>query len=231
MLGACCRASTSASIRRGGSVRIHRLAVGALETNCWIVTDDSGGPAVVIDPGDDFARIEEALSGGRVSAIVLTHGHFDHIGAVSALVAATGAPLYVHEADADRITTATGSGGAMFGFHDHVSPPADRLLADGDTLAAGELSLRVLHTPGHTPGCICVLVTEEGGVGHLFAGDTLFSGSVGRTDFPGGDARVLAGSIATRLAPLPADTIVHPGHGPDTTIGREARINPFWPRG
>lgn len=212
-------------------MRIDRVTVGALETNCWVISDDSGGPAIVVDPGDDYARIMTALDARAVSAVVLTHGHFDHIGAVGPLVDSTGAPLYVHAADAEGITSAIGSGGAAFGFTEHISPPADHLLADDDLIEAGELAIRVLHTPGHTPGCICLLVTERNDTPHLFSGDTLFAGSVGRTDFPGGDARALSRSIAQRLAPLPAETIVHPGHGPDTSIGREARINPFWPRG
>jgi hydroxyacylglutathione hydrolase len=117
-----------------------------------------------------------------------------------------------------------GTGGALFGF-DHTAPEADRTLAEGDVVEAGDLSLEVLHTPGHTPGCICLY-----GSGHLFSGDTLFAGSVGRSDFPRGDARALQHSIASRIAPLPDDTAVHPGHGPDTTIGRERRVNPFFPR-
>ncbi|MRR39589.1 MBL fold metallo-hydrolase, partial [bacterium] len=116
------------------------------------------------------------------------------------------------------------TGGALFGF-DTVAPPADRLLRDGDSVVVGQVTLEVLHTPGHTPGGISLL-----GNGHLFCGDTLFAGSVGRTDFPRGDGRVLATSIVARLVPLEDDTVVHPGHGPDTTIGRERRINPFFPR-
>lgn len=213
-------------------MHIERIAVGPLDTNCFIVRDDSGGPALVIDPGDDFARIEAVMGQGELAAIVLTHGHFDHLGAVGALVESTGAPLLIHAADADGITTAQGTGGELFGFHEHISPPADRLLSDGDRIEAGLLNFTVLHTPGHTPGCICLLVEDSsGGPSHLFSGDTLFAGSVGRTDFPRGDARALKESVATQLAPLPAETIVHPGHGPDTTIGRESRINPFWPRG
>ncbi|HET6351974.1 MAG TPA: MBL fold metallo-hydrolase [Coriobacteriia bacterium] len=213
-------------------MKVERIVVGPLEVNCWIVSDGSGGPAVVIDPGDDACAIEEALAGREVAALVLTHGHFDHIGAVRELKEATGAQLLVHEADAGRLSSdaPAGTGGAVFGFAGVTAPPADRLLADGDVIKAGAVTLTVLHTPGHTQGGICLLGCSEGGCTDLFSGDTLFAGSVGRTDFVGGDGRVLARSIAEKLAPLEADVRVHPGHGPDTTIGREQRINPFWPR-
>lgn len=211
-------------------MQLVRLVLGPLETNCWIVSDECGGPAIVIDPAEDPARIVTELGDRSVAAVVLTHGHFDHLGAVEPLLSETGAPLFVHTDDAESITTPTGSGGAAWGFH-VSSPPADRLLADGDVVEAGDLRLSVLHTPGHTPGGICLL--GDGGEGQppqLFSGDTLFAGSVGRTDFPGGDGRALALSIARVLAPLAPETIVHPGHGPDTTIGRERRLNPFFPR-
>jgi glyoxylase-like metal-dependent hydrolase (beta-lactamase superfamily II) len=177
--------------------------------------------------------LEAALAGRSVDGVVLTHGHFDHLGAVGELVEGTKAPLMVHVEDAHRITSdeSHGTGGSLFGFPGHVAPEADRLLADGDVVEAAGLSFKVIHTPGHTAGGVSLLVEDpDGGPAHLFSGDTLFAGSVGRTDFPGGDGRTLSHTIAARLAPLPVDTVVHPGHGPDTTIGHEARMNPFWPR-
>mgnify|MGYP005861772809 CR=1 FL=1 len=204
-------------------MNVRRLTVGPLDTNCWLVDDGAGGPMLVIDPADEPSVILEAIDGAHVAGVVLTHGHFDHLAAARDVLAVTGAPLLVHEADAESITSAHGTGGALFGF-EVSAPAADRLLRDGDRLDAGSLSLTVLHTPGHTPGCVCLYTG-----GHLFSGDTLFSGSIGRTDFPGGDMDAMSRSVA-RLAGLPDDTRVHPGHGPETTIARERRVNPFFPR-
>jgi len=209
---------------------VTRLVLGPLETNCWVVSDDAGGPAIVIDPAHDADRILAEAGNRGVASVVLTHGHFDHLGAVEAIVAETGAPLLIHRDDASSITTPAGTGGEAFGF-DVSAPPADRLLEDGDEVTAGEARFLVLHTPGHTPGGICLFALSEGEAPpQLFSGDTLFAGSVGRTDFPGGDGRTLSRSIAEKLVALPPETVVHPGHGPDTTIGRERRVNPFFPR-
>jgi hydroxyacylglutathione hydrolase len=209
---------------------VQRLVLGPLEANCWIVTDDVGGPALVLDPAADASAILEAVGERRVAGIVLTHKHFDHIGAVRDLIAATAAPLYVHADDAADLGDPVGTGGAMFGF-EQTAPQPDHQLHDGDVIEAGQLRLKVLHTPGHTQGSICLFAEESTGApSRLFSGDTLFAGSVGRTDLPGGDGRALSTSIATKLVGLPADTIVHPGHGPDTTIARERQINPFFPR-
>jgi glyoxylase-like metal-dependent hydrolase (beta-lactamase superfamily II) len=204
-------------------VRVRRLTLGPLETNCWLADDGVGGPVLVVDPADDAPEILHALEGADVACIVLTHCHFDHLAGAHEIVRTTGAPLAVHASDASSITSATGTGGALFGF-DVAAPAADRILADGEIIRAGDLRLEVLHTPGHTPGGICLL-----GHGHLFSGDTLFAGSIGRTDFAGGDMLAMRRSIA-RLSALGDDTRVHPGHGPDTSIGRERRVNPFFPR-
>jgi hydroxyacylglutathione hydrolase len=214
-------------------VFVRRLVLGELQTNCWIVADDASGPAVVIDPAGhapDAERIVSATEGRAISVVVLTHAHFDHLGAASALLAATGARLAVSRIDAPRILSAEagGTGGMLFGFTD-VAPEADVLLDEASRIEAGSLSLEVWSTPGHTAGSISLVARDPAGPAQLFSGDTLFAGSVGRTDFPAGDPHALARSIA-RLAGLPDSIVVHPGHGPDTTIGRERRANPFFPR-
>ena len=210
-------------------MQVRRLVLGPLDTNSWIVFDDVDGPAVVIDPAADADAVIAAAEGREVVLVVLTHGHFDHLGAVGEIVERTGAPFATHRLDAAGVTTPAGTGGLPFGF-ETVAPAPSRLLADGDTIEAGQLRMRVLHTPGHTPGGICLLAENGSGESHLFAGDTLFAGSVGRTDFPGGDAHAHARSLDEKLEPLDGATVVHPGHGPDTTIGRERLGNFFWPR-
>jgi hydroxyacylglutathione hydrolase len=200
-----------------------RLIVGPLQVNCFILADEKTKEAVVIDPGDDAPDILKVIKdkGLRVRYIVNTHAHFDHVGANKAVKDATGAELLLHEADAPVLAT-VGSQSRSFGMSPVSSPPPDRLLKHGDTIVAGEVSLKVLHTPGHTPGGISLL--EQGLV---FTGDALFAGSIGRTDLPGGDLRTLIRSIKTNLMTLPDDTKVFSGHGPASTIGDERAENPF----
>lgn len=204
---------------------VEKLALGPLDTNCYLISRQQGSPLIVVDPAGDAEVLLATIGARRVEMVVLTHCHFDHLGAATALIAATAAPLAVHDHDADFITDASGTGGLMWGF-EQVAPPATLRLTAGDPVRVDGLVLVVVETPGHTPGSICLF-----GEGHLFSGDTLFAGSVGRTDFPRGDARALSESIRKELAPLPDDTVVHPGHGPETTIGEERRRNPFFPRG
>lgn len=205
-------------------MKVERLVLGPIDTNCWLVSDGAGGPLIVIDPAGDAPLLLDALGDSPVEAAVLTHAHFDHLGAVRALMEATGAPLMVHRLDADAAADPSANLADMIG-EELCTPMADRILEDGDEVRAGGVTLRVLLTPGHTPGSICLYAP-----GHLISGDTLFAGSVGRTDLPGGDARALATSIRGKLAGLPDDTRVHPGHGDETSIGRERTRNIFWPR-
>ena len=202
---------------------IRRLTVGPVEANCYIISDDVNGKAVVIDPGGDGERILAELGSLNLSveAIVNTHGHFDHIGANGLIVERTGAPLMIHEAGLSFLRSAS-ENAAFYGLKIAPSPEPSRLLKDGDRIRAGEIDLTVLHTPGHSPGGISILAD-----GCVFTGDTLFAGSVGRTDLPGGDMDTLMRSIREKILVCDEETIVYPGHGPPTTIGREKRSNPF----
>jgi hydroxyacylglutathione hydrolase len=202
---------------------IKMLHVGPLQTNCYIVGCEDTKEGAIIDPGGDAKRIlaEVERLGLKIKYVINTHGHFDHTLANKGVVKATGASLAIHSADAPALTE--GGGAFFFGVIGKASPPADTILEEGQVLTLGRIELKVLHTPGHSPGSIC-LYSEEEGV--LFDGDVLFNAGMGRYDLPGGDYRVLMESIK-RLLTLPDDTIVYPGHGPATTIGHERRNNPF----
>jgi len=203
---------------------LRALAVGPLATNCYILGGEEDRRGLVIDPGDEAERIaaEIVAEGLCVQAILLTHSHFDHVLAADALRAATGAPIAIHTAEADWLAHPPAP------LRAYVDPwpafSADRTLADGDVLEVGALTVRVLHTPGHSPGGASYWVAGEGVV---FCGDALFREGIGRTDLPGGDGETLAQSIRERLFTLPEETIAYPGHGPSTTIGHERRRNPW----
>lgn len=203
-------------------MQIRQLVLGDLDTNCYIVWDDAQ-KALIIDPADDADTILNAVrqEGLTVVAVVLTHGHFDHMLAAESVCAATGAPLYVGRGDADAMTDPVRNLSGWFSDSEPVTMTEFRPLKEGDLLRIGEMVLSVLETPGHTPGCIC-LYSE----GHLFVGDTLFRDSIGRLDFPGGDPNAMIESLR-RLMQLPENTFVYSGHGPSTTIGREMRHNPY----
>ena len=200
---------------------IEKLELMPFGTNCYIVGDESKNTGMVIDPGIDGRSIIKKIesTGLDIKLIVLTHGHPDHIGALNDVKDATGAEVAIHPEDAPYIEGGSGGG---FGFARQAPVKPDRLLQGGDAVNIGNLQFMVIHTPGHTQGGICLY-----GEGVLFSGDTLFQFSIGRYDMPGGNGRQLLDAIATRLMVLPDNTIVYPGHGPQTTIGAEKRGNPF----
>jgi hydroxyacylglutathione hydrolase len=199
------------------------LTIGALETNCYILGDEKTREAVVIDPGGDFGIIETHLKKLKLKTkyIILTHGHVDHIGALSQLKKATKAEILIHSKDSAMLydpnqNLSIFSGGKI------IATKADRLLEEGDTIRCDAIKLEVLHTPGHTPGGISLLTDKM-----IFTGDALFCGSIGRTDFPGSSYQELIDSIKVKLLTKDDDFIIYPGHGPSSTIGEERKNNPF----
>ncbi|HEY83409.1 MAG TPA: MBL fold metallo-hydrolase [Dehalococcoidia bacterium] len=201
---------------------LKKLVVGPLASNCYILGSESSKEGIIIDPADEAERLEQTIKelGLKIKLIVLTHGHPDHIGALRALKEATGAEVAIHADDAQSLRQQVLA--FLFGFSFATPPAPDRLLKGGDSIDISDLHFSVIHTPGHTPGSICLL-----GHGVLFSGDTLFNYGIGRYDLPGGDYQQLMDSLQTKLMVLPDDTLVYPGHGPDTTIGAERRGNPF----
>lgn len=204
-------------------MKIYSFTIGPLETNAYLVVDEGTRQALLIDPGLESEGIYDVIREERLdlSAILNTHGHFDHVGGNAFFKAKTGKPVLLHRDDVAMMLQAAEQALA-YGFQVSTPPPPDRLLAEGDEVAIGDIRFQVLHTPGHTPGAICLY---EKGV--AFVGDTLFAGSIGRTDVPGGSHEVLLTSIRSKLLSLPDETAVYPGHGPPTTIGAERVHNPF----
>ncbi len=203
---------------------IQSLVVGPIQANCFILGDEKTREAVVIDPGDEVKRILAGLQKQalQLKYIINTHGHFDHVGANKALKDQSGVPILIHKADAPLLAQLSASA-AVWGMQIDNSPPADRLLEDGDQITFGQITLEVIHTPGHSLGGISLYTPKD-----LFVGDILFAGSIGRTDFPGGDYDQLIAGVRKRLFVLGDDVHVYPGHGPATTIGQEKRFNPFF---
>ncbi|RNC64956.1 MAG: MBL fold metallo-hydrolase [Desulfuromonadales bacterium] len=201
------------------------VVVGPLGVNCFILGCEETKVGVVVDPGAEVERILDRMKalGLTIRTVINTHGHFDHVGANKQLLEATGAKLMIHREDVPFLGRAADVA-SMYGLATENSPQPDELLEDGRAVAFGNYSLKVLHTPGHTPGGCCLYLASEG---KLISGDTLFAESVGRTDFPGSSHEALMESIRTKLLTLPDETQVFPGHGPATTIGRERRYNPY----
>ncbi|HYN37300.1 MAG TPA: MBL fold metallo-hydrolase [Actinomycetota bacterium] len=198
--------------------------VGPLACNCYVVGDPATKEAIVIDPGGDIQIIVDALTEQqlRVTAIVATHAHFDHLVAARELRDVTGAPFHLHEDDRPLLDWYQESGRMFLGIDLPPPPEVDTNADEGDKLIAGSAELEIIHTPGHSPGSISLVSP-----GVVFSGDTLFALGVGRTDLPGGDERALVTAITTKIFSFADDTPVYPGHGPSTTVGREKQFNPF----
>ncbi len=203
---------------------VRGIVVGVFQENCWVIGSRRTREGIVIDPGDEPERILALAKdlGLTIKLIVNSHGHVDHVLAAPEVRRATGAPFLLHPGDNAIARSAPQSAARWLGYTPEQPPEPDAPLADGDTVEVEGLRLTVMHTPGHTPGSVCFYTD-----GLLFSGDTLFRGSIGRTDLPGGDFRQIMSSIVGRLLQLPDDTIVLPGHMQETRIGHERTTNPF----
>lgn len=205
-------------------MRIVQIPNGVFAENCYVIVDEQARECAIVDPGEEAGLILHKIkeTGAQPVAIWLTHAHLDHVLGVPRIAEETGVSVWLHPADRP-LYDAVPEQAAWFGLAAPPRLPApDRQMVHGERLTVGELSLAVRHTPGHSPGSVCLL-----GPGVTFSGDVLFAGSIGRTDLPGGDFETLMASIEHELLPLPDDTILYSGHGPETTIGRERRTNPF----
>jgi hydroxyacylglutathione hydrolase len=214
--------------KRGGQMIVKMLTLGALDTNCYVIWDEKSEETIVIDPAfstesEGKRTVLRLIQTGNLSVrfIVNTHGHADHTCGNGVVKEATGAPILIHELDASLLGMSGQERASLFGIS-LTSPHADKTLHEGDRITIGKTALTVLHTPGHTLGGIS-LTTEN----FVFVGDTLFKGSIGRTDSPGGSYKKIIKSIKEKLATLPDNFMVYPGHGPPTTIGEEKRTNPY----
>lgn len=202
---------------------VHRCPVGPFEMNCYLAADPVTREGVVIDPGDEIEALLALIERERleIRAILLTHGHIDHVARAQEMKLALGVPMYAHPAEAPLLAAAPQQA-RLFGLRPGPVPEVDGPLTGGMVFEAGPLRFQILDTPGHSPGGITLVSGQD-----AFVGDAIFAGSIGRTDLPGGDLPTLLRSIREQIYPLGDETVLHPGHGPATTVGRERATNPF----
>ena len=202
-------------------LHVQTMVVGHMSTNCYLVSDAESGEALVVDPGAPSPALQRECGEWTVRHIVLTHAHADHMGGLGEIEELTGAGVLLHTDDAPYYENPVRNLTQFIGMQIRL-PEVNRILEDGDEISLGEHVLTVRHTPGHTPGSIILVAPDA-----AFTGDTVFAGSVGRTDFPGGSHARLMKSLGESIATLPPDTVLYPGHGPDTTVRRELAVNPY----
>jgi len=208
-------------------ILIQMLPVGMFQSNCYIVSCSDTNEGVVIDAGDEGETILSAVDrlGVRITAILQTHAHLDHVGALDQVAPALAVPVWMHK-DEVPVYEGVEQQATMFGLGAPKRVPIDRMLEDGEKINIGNLVAEVVHAPGHSPGSVCFYFANETPP-RIIVGDVLFKGSIGRTDLPGGDYGTIMNTLAGVFLPLSDDTIVYSGHGPETTIGEEKRLNPF----
>lgn len=204
-------------------MRVQRIPTTGFASNCWVIEDEKTKTAAIVDPSASCRQILDFLQSAALipKMILLTHGHFDHLYAVDALRDQFPIPAVIHKMDAENLTDPLRNASAYLLHTNSVYRPAEMLLCGNEKLLLGETEIEVLHTPGHTPGCVCYRIRE-----HLFTGDTLFDGSIGRTDLPGGDMDDMQRSL-TFLKSLPGQTKIYPGHGNISTIAKQIQWNPY----
>jgi glyoxylase-like metal-dependent hydrolase (beta-lactamase superfamily II) len=209
---------------------LESAAVGPFFKNGYVVGCERTKRAVYIDPGDEVEQLLSFIAAEQLTVdyILLTHAHVDHVSGVAEAKRTLGAPIYLHKDDLSLYQNAVRTG-MMFGLTVEEPPPVDRYYEGEGPITFGDYQVRVVHTPGHCPGGVCLALSKNGETGapHLFVGDTLFAGSIGRTDLPGGNYETLLQAITNQLFAFPDESIVYSGHGPETTIGREKATNPF----
>jgi glyoxylase-like metal-dependent hydrolase (beta-lactamase superfamily II) len=210
-------------------MQIKVVVTGPLEENCYIIFDEETNECIIIDPGDDGEEIEEEVKRfspeAKVKYILLTHAHFDHVGALKYVKEKLGGEILMHKGDLPLLQRAHDLA-MFFGLKIPEQPPPDRFIEDSEEIIFNKIKVKAIHVPGHSPGGMAYLFSYKNEL-HLFTGDILFAGSIGRTDLPGGNFELLISGIKTKLMILPPETKVYPGHGPETTIAREKLTNPF----